>query len=183
MDNIGFLTLNVLKPAFFHILSVVPKTASSVRVTPCTFSKVPGTDGISLAASEPADKPAGEKSHFCTGANAHFQLAESSEAPDVDLPASSPNLGNQLAPPWLRQGFGRPGPATGAWSGSREAPRRPVALRPPVDGGLVVNRGDRLPAVATLSRAATPAGPGSLTRLVAAPCTWPDRAWDRASRR
>jgi hypothetical protein len=46
----------------------------------------------------------------------------------------------------------------GGWSGSREGYRRPVALRPPVDGGLVGNRGDRLPAVATLGRAATPYG-------------------------
>ena len=44
------------------------------------------------------------------------------------------------------------------WSGSREGQRRPVALRPPVDEGLVGNRGDLLPAVATLSRAATPYG-------------------------
>ena len=56
----------------------------------------------------------------------------------------------------------------GGWSGSREGQRRPVALRPPVDGGLVGNRGDRLPAVATLSRAATPSWPGSLTRRVGA---------------
>jgi hypothetical protein len=42
----------------------------------------------------------------------------------------------------------------GGWSGSREGQRRPVALRPPVDGGVVGNRGDLLPAVATLSRAA-----------------------------
>jgi hypothetical protein len=46
----------------------------------------------------------------------------------------------------------------GGWSGSREGQRRPVALRPPVDGGLVGNRGDLLPAVATLGRAATPYG-------------------------
>jgi hypothetical protein len=46
----------------------------------------------------------------------------------------------------------------GGLSGSREGQRRPVALRPPVDGGLVGNRGDRLPAVATLGRAATPYG-------------------------
>jgi hypothetical protein len=46
----------------------------------------------------------------------------------------------------------------GGWSGSREGQRRPVALRPPVDGGLVGSRGDLLPAVATLSRAATPYG-------------------------
>ncbi len=54
----------------------------------------------------------------------------------------------------------------GGWSGSRQGQRRPVALRPPVDGGVVGHRGDQLPAVATLRRAATPAGPGSLTLRV-----------------
>jgi hypothetical protein len=48
------------------------------------------------------------------------------------------------------------------WSGSREGQRRPVALRPPVDAGLVGNRGDRLPAVATHTPPPTPMGAGSL---------------------
>jgi hypothetical protein len=59
------------------------------------------------------------------------------------------------------------------WSGSREGYRRPVALRPPVDGGLVGNRGDRLPAVATLGRAATPYG----ARI--ADAAGGGRCWDR----
>jgi hypothetical protein len=57
----------------------------------------------------------------------------------------------------------------GGWSGSQEGQRRPVALRPPVDGGLVGNRGDLLPAVATLRRAATPYGARIADAAVAAP--------------
>ena len=125
--------------------------------------------------SEPADKPAGEKSHFCTGANVHFQLAESCEAGDVDLPASSPNLGNQLAPPWLGQGFGRPGPATGA---GRVHDR--VSAGPSRSGRRSTGAWSGIAAICSRRwrRSAAPpplTGPGSLTRGVGLAWGW--RYW------